>query len=708
MKAHLDKRTRSRSFPQGLWPVLLLALLYAGTVCFFALRALPTLPPAHVEGTLRGVVKTRTARSLMLQSANFTQPTGESQALGEVLVYADGAAAVFTGQTVTLRALPQPFVSNGNPGGFDVRVYAATQGWQYQADGVILAVEGEPAPPTLREKLLARLQRVFPTDDGVLAALLLGEKDALPDAARDAYAASGAAHVLAVSGLHVGFVLLLLTTLLLPFGRHSAVTYALLLAGLAGYCTLTGLSPSTLRAALMAAYALTARRLGFKAEPLNALSAACALLLVAKPLQLLTASFQLSACAVLGLACLAPRLAKLPGIKQMPAALRDALCTTVAAQVGCLPLLTRFYGSVSLLSLLTNLAVVPLAGGAVFLGLLALPMSYVPFLAPVTAFFASAAQLCANGMGAVAGLLSGVGGGLLPLPQAPVWLCVLWPVLLALCSKEFSLLKVKPRRFTRIGAAALTVILMAVTVAGWFPAATELTFLSVGCADAALLRRGTLALAVDTGRDGDALTDALHAKGLPVLDALFITHADADHAGGAESVLANNRVKALVYPRGLETDPAFHAVLQRAQALQTALCPVAAGERLCYDGVTVDVLAPLQADPTASNKTCLVLLLTDAATGKRALFLGDLPATAQQEMLLPRADVCTVAHHGSANGVTLRTLETVRPSAAVLSVGSNPYGLPAPETLELLASRAIPVYRTDEQGAVTLRFCDLP
>jgi competence protein ComEC len=672
----------------------LAAFLYAALFCARGLALLPAANLQPAEGLLSGEVSGFLGeKGVIIDEALF-----EGRAAGKVVLYAPGGAFLRPGQRVEMQGLLSPLRNDTNPGAFDFRRYAYGLGLSYSAKGEILSVSGQGRAPSALEKLKnaleTRIALLWPEHEGLLKALLLGEGGEMDDELRRAYQRSGAAHVLAVSGLHVGFIALLIGLLLFFLPKNSKPRLLCALGFLLLYALLTGARPSVLRACVMAGAALALQGLGRRPDSLSTLSLTAGLMLFLAPRQLLSVSFQLSFGAVLGILLLNPRFEGWLGrLRFLPRFVRSALSVSLAAQLGCLPGLLQCYGSLPLLSLLSNLLLVPLSGALVCLGVVTLLLSFaLPVSLPATLV-----SLCAAWMNALSEGIAALPYALLYLPKTPEALSALWPFILYLCSGEFGALS-RRSKFALVGFCPAALIAIALAFAPpLFPRETELSFLSVGSADSILARKGRVSVLIDTGRDGEAALHALQAAD-PYLEALIITHADADHAGGLLNLCQNLRVREILYPKGLEADREFFAELRRAQALGAAARPVAAGDRLCYDGMEFEVLWPERMETAKQNDFSLVLRLTSG--GKSALLTADINAFSQKGLLLPASDVLKVPHHGSADGLTQANLRAVSPQIAIVSVGPNPYGLPSLKTLRALESGGIPVYRTDEKGAV--------
>ena len=237
-----------------------------------------------------------------------------------------------------------------------------------------------------QKKLLQLLENHFQKEElAVISALLLGYKDLLDRETIMTYSSSGAMHVLAVSGLHVGIIYLLLNSLFFFFGNIKYGNYIkaiLLILSLWAYALLTGLSPSVLRAATMFSFIIIGSALKRQTNIYNTLAASAFVLLLYNPYILLQVGFQLSYAAVLGIVYLQPKLYMLVDAKYWLLDKIWAITTvSVAAQLATFPLGMYYFHQFPNYFLLSNLFVIPLAtfiiGGGIFLFMI----STLPFLA---------------------------------------------------------------------------------------------------------------------------------------------------------------------------------------------------------------------------------------------------------------------------------------------------------------------------------------
>ncbi len=578
------------------------------------------------------------------------------------------------------------------------------------------APEWGPGPPpaglSRRAALAARTRALLPGFPGRLArAMLLGRSHALRPGEREAFRRSGALHLTAVSGLHVGLAvgLALLVLGALPRGPRYALA-----AGVGwGYSALAAFSPSSVRAAAMASL-FAAGLLSRRPRPaLQWLALALPWLLLAAPGLAGSVGFLLSVGAVAGI-LLALELLR-PGHGRR-AALLGPVGAGLGAQWGTLPASIAVFGAVSPLALLPNLAVIPLAGLFLPAVLLALAAAPVPGLGPA---FAGAARLLGAAIGWILGAFSRHAPFVEGLPMPPPWTAALYPAIVAgwFAAPRSLRLRASARGLAAglAGAAAL------LTLAPWPPPPGPwFAFLDVGQGDAAVFRLsdGTV-WAVDVGDDrgpGDAARNAvlpfLRRRRVRRVDGLILSHRHRDHVGALGPFLEGIRVER-VYDAGYGMGRGTGAAVDSALAAHAlAACLVAAGDTLyAAPGATIVALHPPRGDPTGPvpygnlNEASLMVRVVDGSTS--ALFAGDGERHAEAWCAASgeplRSEILKVGHHGSRTSSTPVFLDRVRPRIAVISCGvGNRYGHPSPETVAALAARGITVYRTDRDGAVVV------
>lgn len=558
-------------------------------------------------------------------------------------------------------------------------------------------------------------RRLFPEDvQAFMTALLTGDKTALYE---DAFltadlSGAGLSHVVAVSGMHVAYLMGLLRVLL--GGRRYAFAG---LPVLVVFAAAMGFTPSVVRAAFMQMCLLAAPLTGREGDSPTALAVILALLLAVNPSAARSASLQLSFAATAGILLLSGKMYR--GIE---AYLREHLprrapkrgvlwaagsvSTTFGALVFTVPLTAAQFGTVSVVSPVTNV--------------LCLWMISILFLG---GYAVLAAGALLPGLGSLLGralawgarYVFGVAGVLTKLPCAQVWLTapafVLWLAFVYIIFLIAWFYRQEGEKFRPIMPVCLSVIGLCAAAfslrLGW-KEDMRVTVLDVGQGACAVLESGTDAVVVDCGgtwdrSPGQEAAGYLLGQMRTHVDALVLTHLHSDHCNGVADLLARVQVDCLFLPvSGEEERGVLEEVLDAADRAGTRVEWVEEDVQILWDNFTLTLWAPEEG--ASGNENGLMVL--GARNGFEVLITGDAPRETERLFCarteLPDTEVLVVGHHGSATSTSTQLLEAARPDIAVISVGYNTYGHPSPEVLTRLAAYNIEVLRTDTEGTVQI------
>jgi competence protein ComEC len=637
---------------------------------------------ARVEGRLVDEPMRWTAERarLLLEVARIDGATGS----GELQLTAYGPLPPLTaGQRISVEARLDRPIGFRNPGTFDhaerLLRHGVTVVGTVRAERITTLDERDPTWPTrLRRQAVATMREALPpVSAALLAGLLLGERTDLPSDVDTAFRRAGVYHVLAVSGFNVALVASTVWALLalVRAPRRVAALGALLVV--VGFAAVVGSQPSVLRATLMAVLVLLALLLERDTAVLNSLALAAVVILALRPADLHDPGFQLSFSATAGIV-----LAPLPRAR-----LAAALAVSAAAQLAVLPIGLAHFNQLSTIGILANLAVVPLAGVATVLGLFGMAMGLVT-ATPAGWLFSAAWPVLLLLRGAVAAAAA-VPGAVIHLPAPGPLAVAAYVTALALGLVAWRVRGTRLRLARRLAVVA-SALLVGSALATLWPALRpadgrlRVTVLDVGQGDAIVVEgpdRRTLL--VDAGAGGPYRLDAgervvapfLWNRGVLALEAVVVTHADADHAGGMPAVRDRFTIR---------------------QAWDGA-----AG-RLALGGA---VVTPLPTRGESRNDAARVLRIDFGLVS--ILLASDIERAGEQALLASGAPVdatvLKVPHHGSRTSTTPAFLAAVRPAVAVVSAGArNPYGHPDPGVLARLAATGADIYRTDRDGAILL------
>ncbi len=567
-----------------------------------------------------------------------------------------------------------------------------------------------------RRALSDKLEEIAPADSApFMRALILGDRAALDgdEALYSDLDRSGIRHVIAISGMHLSFLVAMVRLLCGRRRRTAFVCVPVILA----FMALVGFPVSVVRAGIMQIMLLIAPLLRRENDPITALSAAGLVLLLLNPWSVCSASFQLSFAAVAGILLLTGPLYKklwaaLPkkGVlahKLSRACLRfliSGLSSTAGAMVFTAPLMALHFGSVSVIAPLTNILCLWAVSLAFMLGLAACLLALI--WAPLGA---ALAWLCAWPVRYVLF----VSGLLADLPFAALYtvsrytlffLCFVYVLLLILL---FFRKQVK-RPFVPLccGLLGLCLTILFSTLDGR-GADMLFTVLDVGQGQSIVLRSGGMNAVIDCGGDqdnpGNLAADYLAGFGEDRVDVLILTHWHDDHVNGVEQLLHRTDVQYLIVPEGTDDeDENMERILNLASG-EAEICFVDRIMNVEMGEVDITIYPPIATN--SENEACLTVL--SACGAYETLVTGDMPARLERRLLerhsLPDIELLVAGHHGSKSSCGKEILAATKPETVFISVGYNSYGHPAEETLDRIARAGAQVYRTDQNGNCTVR-----
>jgi competence protein ComEC len=349
---------------------------------------------SHYVATVTAPAEPRTNSYRSVVSLDYVVQQDSSRqistlpAKANIIVYQpreDSLQLLAYGDQILVKGMPQQLKAPANPHEFDYRQFLAAQHiyHQHYLPAVQWVKKGEKVPNVimqyaylLRGRCQQMLQHIAdPQARGIALALVLGIKNELDDDIRSAYAAAGAMHVLAVSGLHVGIIYLVIAFLLTPLeksGQWGKILKALLcLLALWSYALLTGMSASVMRAATMFSFIIVAGAFRRQTNIYNTIAASAFFLLLYDPMLLLSVGFQLSYLAVLGIVYLQPMIYRwfTPNSKWLDW-LWGLTAVSIAAQLATFPLGLYYFQQFPVYFWLSNILVIPAAYLILSLGLL--------------------------------------------------------------------------------------------------------------------------------------------------------------------------------------------------------------------------------------------------------------------------------------------------------------------------------------------------
>ncbi|HZJ58229.1 MAG TPA: DNA internalization-related competence protein ComEC/Rec2, partial [Clostridia bacterium] len=612
-----------------------------------------------------------------------------------------------------------------NPKGFDYRSYLGRRGIYYTMGvprGNILSIKAGrlPWPNSWLRSARDYMARVFDTyvgggESGLIKAMLIGEKWALPYRVTEEFRNTGIAHILAISGLHIGFIILLLSWLtgILKLSPKAAFFVQGIVLGV--YCILVGGSPSVLRASIMGTIILGGRVIGRKAEPLNSLFLAAFIVLLINPLDLKEIGFQLSFGAAAGIILYSRPIGTRLGL--LPKAIADSLAVMLSAQMGTWPLLAYYFNAFSPIGFVANLILVPIAGMIVILG---------PILLVVAALFPALAIFLGRGMWAISHALIGTNAWLSGFSWSAFR--VVSPSIISLFIYYAILLIISQERPDFIKRPAITcavlafVALVPIVMGPVFDKDLRIVFVDVGQGDCIYIKSpdgkhilvdggGISPEAGDFDVGTEIVVPFLLKNGIKRLDAVIMSHAHDDHIGGLIPVIEDLKVDAFMeYPPGEQS--AQYQTLSDLVAKKGIRRIEARGGETYRIGkeMFLDIIYPVTDTKVLNrlyerNENNLSLVVRIRCQDIGILLTGDMEGGVESYLSKvwdESVSLLKVAHHGSKTSSTEGWIDIIDPDIAVIQSGKNNFGHPDPAVIQRFEDRGSQVFRNDREGAITL------
>lgn len=600
-----------------------------------------------------------------------------------------------------------------------------------------------------RDWLARNLGRALSEPSSSLAqTMLVGDRTGLSEDLVIDFRESGTSHILAISGLHIaliGGIALAFSASL--FGRRGQYYLLLPLAVTWGYAALAGFSPSVTRAAIMFSVSLMARGLGRQNSSLPAIGFAAAVMVAVSPEILKSLSFQLSFAAIAGISVLTSRITStadrlVPGLRinepdsnRLLVALISGIAVSIAATLATWPLIAVNFGGAPVWGGLATVVILPAVPLLIVIGgFAALASGISPPLGEVVGW---PAWLLGEFVARVAGFFRGIPPGIIStegwsagtavLVYALIFAVFWWSTVRAWLNvsirwiRNVTAVPLSERSFVRDGVPVwLVVVATTLAVIAWTGAATasgtdELTikFFETDRGDMILIRtpNGNSAL-IDGGRDPLGAVRELDGA-LPFwdrsLDLLLVTHPDADHIGGLQSVIERYEVDTIAEVPTEHASTVYAAWRRSLDERDDVVVLTASSIIALDDGITLEVLSAGRPFPDASiNDASVVTVLRYG--GFSMLLTGDITAVTERRLLVSgqdlRATVLKVPHHGSDTSSTRAFLEAVDPEIAIVQVGAdNSFGHPTDDVMARIGElvHAENTFVTSQDGDVTVR-----
>ncbi len=655
---------------------------------------------------------------------------------GMIEGFASGNPQSLVGRDISFLGRLESPSGQRNPGLFDYRFYLRTRGIEYILSGSLhhMIVKGAPNP---FQGSLARVKYRFSEalDDNdmdaeaksLLLGMLFGDKTLLSEDVYDVFQRNGTAHILAVSGIHVGVVYALVNKIFLR-RKKTAFSRAVTIAFLLLYAALASFSPSVMRAVTMIIVHIFSEHLHKRYDLLCCTSFSAFLLLLIHPYALFQLGFQLSFLAVFTLAFVLPFVnSRLGMLSANQNAIRNAVLTvfapTASLQLMLIPVIAFNFQYISLSAFLINIPVIVLAGLIIPAGILLLFFSFIG--GGCFCFFSSVLEILLDAMAALNCMAGGWSFSSFNVVSPNKVAVILFYLLIFFISSECFWDFYRRRKSKHIFVVLVSLALLSVLISassGGNGLRADIVFVDVGQGDCVHIRTPSgQNILIDGGGKADydmgkkVLLPYFLKNRVSCIDLALVTHLHTDHYGGVASLCRLMRVKRLgLYSLNRCRED---KILSDTGLASRALVYLSKGDKIKIDEVVLEILYPPYPDENPldevpsgeDDENARSLLIKVYISGLSVLVTGDMGSFEEKAVMesygadLLSSDILKVAHHGSATSTSDGFVRAVNPRVAVIQSGKNNFGHPHPDVVEKLNKAGIMLYRTDKDGAVLLR-----
>lgn len=710
-----------------------------------------------VQGKIYKIENTAFGTNIYLKGVEVEN--GEkSVSVKRIFVNTEKIPNVKIGNTIKVRGKLRQFEEAANKGNFDSRKYYLSLGFYGKIEaGTIEIINSDYSGIRqglyeLRMEIIERLEKlcsdnkgifsIINNKNGIIGAIILGDKTDLDSDIKELYSVSGIAHILAISGLHISFIGMAIYRLLrrrFRFLFSAAVSIPVVLS----FGTMSGFGISTIRAIIMFILKIIGEVLGRKYDAITAISLAGLVLLVQNPFVVCNSGFQMSFGAIIAIVFILPIVEEILNTDNK---IIKVLSANFTISLVMNPILAWNYYELPTFSFLLNIVVVPLMSVVIVSSIVGIFCSCIMFglgkvvIFPGCGILELYTFLCnIINKSSVASIVVGQ-------PKVTiiiVYYAILLVVLFGLknirtkytrAEKERNIIKketglvlekkakkerrikgqnVKLRLACIVGFLLLNCLIYYIPNPGFY-----ITFINVGQGDGILIHgdNGTKVM-VDGGSTSEkqvaknCIVPYLKAEGIGTIDYSIITHTDKDHISGILEILENNnsnriRIKNLVMPDINMKDDTYNELIEKAKLKKINVLYIKKGDTLSLGKTKIKCIYP-ETTTTASDKNDYCTVLSVKNKTSKILLTGDISKEIEEKIkddIEENYTVLKVAHHGSNYSSSEKFLKKVNPKYSIISVGkNNSYGHPGNETMERLRKQGGVIYRTDEKGGITIR-----
>ena len=614
-----------------------------------------------------------------------------------------------------------------NPGGFDYRFYLKTKKIygivttkntkRLKENNVnIISMIANKTANVIKNQSKKLLEN---KEACLLIGLLIGDTDEIDEETKEDFRNSNLTHMLAVSGLHVSYILLAVNYIITKVKIHKKLSKIIVMLLILFFILVTGATPSVLRAGIMTIYLILGGIFYRRISVFSSLNLSLLVIIIMNPYCLFDVGLQLSYAGTIGIVYLYPI------IKEKIYKKANSILITISANIVIIPIMMYNFNTISLTFFISNLLAGPIIGIIIILGFSIIIVSLIFFpianifskiLNLLIILFLNTAKACAN----------------LPFSKIFIITPTLKFIFLYYCLLVFIIIKERTQIRINIKlrnkVIAILIILVIINPIKYFSnikqSNLKIYFVDVGQGDSTcIVTPKNKVILIDGGGNSkdenydigkQTLLPYLLDKKINKIDYCIVSHFDSDHCGGLMYILKNLKVKNIIIGKQYKEYENYKEFIKIAKDKKINIRVVEAGEKITIEkNLYIDVLWPINREKmvtqNAINNNSLVFKLR--YINFSMLFTGDIEEIAEKEILdnykenteFLKSTILKVAHHGSKTSSTKEFINIVKPKYAVIGVGKdNKFGHPSNVTIENLKTINTEIYRTDEMGEISI------
>lgn len=619
------------------------------------------------------------------------------------------ANEIVEGDTISSHGKIESLSFQRNPGGFDERKYLLMRNVVSKIKADTIKVEynavmgGFSAFKKIQKYYSDVFEIIIPWDKAqIMKSMLIGDQSLLLRETQQLYQKAGIAHLLAISGLHISVITSMLWWVLKKTRIPDNIGIIVLIVMLWIYASITGFSVSITRAVIMSTIMFLGRVLDEKSDNVTSLCFAAFILLLWNNLYLWDIGFQLSFSAVASLVFLTPLFEK---IYFVPKKLRKTISPVIAVMIGTMPLLAYYYYTISLIGVLLNILLIPIATGVIIIGFIA--MIAAPIHLTLAKWTIGSGYYLLVLIEKISKIGLSIPGSTLIVGKPKLIELLLYTLFCAIiCLYLSATLEQRKDMKKHIVLGCISIILIFFIQERW-PQNLEVTFLDVGQGDCIIIQtpfHQTFILDGGGQGSGKKIEGFLKYKGVSSIDAIILSHTHSDHMEGLRELIEIYPTQKILLSELPLDDELFMEFYDTINMKGIPVGRIGAGDVIKIKDIFIECISPPKGSKfLSSNNASVVLVLKYGSVSY--YFTGDIETPYEEELNTKITrnvfNILKVPHHGSKTSSTEEFLSHIRPDIAIISCSEkNIYGHPSQEVLDRYKNRNIPMLMTKEEGAI--------